>query len=247
MIYCFDIDNTLCTTNGNDYENSKPIGFVIEEINRLYDQGNTIKIFTARGCVSKVDHAIFTKNQLKKWGVLYHELIMNHKPHFDLLIDDRCINVDRWKKKLEPKYIGFAAGAFDLIHPGYIKMFKDAKTVCNHLVVGLQTDPTIDRPYKDKPIQNVQERVEILESIKYVDEVIIYETERDLYKLLKKTKPHVRILGSDYYGHNYVGNDLGIKIHWHQRLHTWSSTELKKKIYKDMDRKVREGNNDNKS
>ena len=232
MIYCFDIDNTLCTTNGNDYENSKPIGFVIKEINRLYDQGNTIKIFTARGCVSKVDHTIFTKNQLKKWGVQYHELIMNHKPHFDLLIDDRCINVGRWKKKLEPKYRGFIAGAFDLIHPGYIKMFKDAKTVCNHLIIGLQTDPTLDRPYKDKPIQNVQERVEILESIKYVDEIVIYETEKDLHNLLIKINPDVRILGSDYRGRNYNGVDLNIPIHWHTREHGWSSSQLKEKIRK---------------
>ena len=98
MIYCFDIDGTLCNTEGADYENSTPIPEMIESANRLYAEGHTIKVFTARGSVSGIDHTILTTKQLKLWGLRYHELIMNKKPHYDLLIDDKAINVEDWMR-----------------------------------------------------------------------------------------------------------------------------------------------------
>ena len=86
----------------------------------------------------------------------------------------------------EEKTIGIICGSFDLIHAGYIRMFKDAKAnACDHLIVALQSDPTIDRPNKNKCIQPVEERVEILQSISYVDEVVLYDTEDSLYRLLE--------------------------------------------------------------
>tara|TARA_Y100000034_G_C6879821_1_gene402954 strand:+ start:940 stop:1650 length:711 start_codon:yes stop_codon:yes gene_type:complete len=230
MIYCFDIDGTVCSTEQNYYKESLPDVVMIEKVNQLYDEGHTIIYFTARGSVSNVDWSIFTGSQLKKWGAKYHQLVMNKKPHFDLLVDDKCINVEEWKKRVFPKKRGFIAGSFDLMHPGYVKMWEDAKTVCDHLIVGLQTDPTMDRPSKSKPIHSIEERYLMLSAIKYIDEIVIYETEKDLYKLLKKLNLDVRILGSDYEGVKYNGHDLDIPIYFHERDHDWSATELRKKI-----------------
>jgi glycerol-3-phosphate cytidylyltransferase len=229
MIYCFDIDGTICDTNGNDYRNALPFEEVLREINRLYDEGNYIKFFTARGTSSGIDWTNFTTTQLETWGVRYHELIMNIKPSFDIMVDDRAVDAAVWRKQLSPK-VGFLAGSFDLIHPGYILMFKDAKRVCDYLIVGLQTDPTIDRTYKNKPVQTFEERKMILSGIQYVDEIKKYETESDLYNLLKNTHIDVRILGSEYKNSQINGGDLNIPIHFHQRDHNWSTSKLKNLI-----------------
>lgn len=126
--------------------------------------------------------------------------------------------------------VGFVASSFDLMHPGYILMFKDAKTVCDYLVCCLHNDPSLERSTKNKPIQTLEERKLVLEAIKYVDEVVVYETEQELYQLLKHSKPDVRILGTDYKGKRFTGDDLNIHIHWHNRDHGWSTTNLKKRI-----------------
>jgi len=125
---------------------------------------------------------------------------------------------------------GIIAGSFDVIHPGYIKMFEDAKTACDHLIVALQTDPTIERPHKNKPVQTVEERKIILNAIKYIDEILLYETEQDLYNILKLTTLDVRILGTDYKNKSYTGDDLDIPVYYHVRDHSWSTTDLKNKI-----------------
>lgn len=229
MIYCIDIDGTICETDGNDYTSAKPYSKAVNEINRLYDDGHYIKLFTARGMSSKIDWTDLTSQQMEKWGVNYHELIMNVKPSFDIIIDDKAVEASSWRAKINPK-IGFIAGSFDIIHPGYILMFHDAKNACDHLIVALQTDPTIDRPEKNKPVQTFAERKMILESILYVDEILEYTTEKELYNLLRKTKIDVRILGSDYEGDQYNGHDLGIPVYFHKRDHQWSSTKLKKMI-----------------
>lgn len=127
--------------------------------------------------------------------------------------------------------IGFLAGAFDVIHPGYIRMFKDAKTVCDYLIVGLHEDPSIERPdTKIKPVHTLDEREEILLSIRYVDQVIRYKTEQDLLWILENTKIDVRILGSDYKDKGYTGKDFDIEVHFHNRNHNYSTTKLKQKI-----------------
>jgi glycerol-3-phosphate cytidylyltransferase len=132
--------------------------------------------------------------------------------------------------------IGFIAGCFDLIHPGYIAMFKDAKNnVCEHLIIGLHSDPSIERPNtKAKPVHNIDERIQILSAIKYIDEIIVYDTEKDLYNLLSRLKDEcsdlTRILGSDYSNVKYHGHDLGIPVYFHNRNHNYSTTELRKKI-----------------
>ena len=127
--------------------------------------------------------------------------------------------------------IGFTCSCFDLLHAGHIIMLKDAKNQCDHLIVGLQTDPTIDRPEKNKPIQSFQERKIQLKAVKYIDEIIEYSTENELYNLLKKIKPNIRILGSDYINKSFTGDDLNIKIYYHKREHNYSTTNLREKIY----------------
>lgn len=99
-VYAIDIDGTICRTPGGiDYPKSKPITKAIEAINKLYDEGHTIKMFTGRGCVSGIDWRDFTEKQLKGWGLKYHELIMN-KPYYDHIIDDRATNADEWRATL---------------------------------------------------------------------------------------------------------------------------------------------------
>ena len=129
------------------------------------------------------------------------------------------------------KKVGFTCSCFDLLHAGHILMLKDAKEQCDKLIVELQTDPTIDRPEKNAPIQSYEERYIQLEAVKYVDEIIKYETEEELYQLLKLLRPDVRILGSDYEdGRYYTGMELNIPIHFHQRNHDYSSSNLRKKL-----------------
>ncbi len=126
--------------------------------------------------------------------------------------------------------IGLIAGNFDVIHPGYVRYFEDAKNHCKHLIIALHVDPTIERPEKMKPILTKEERTEVLLSIKYIDEVVHYNTESELLALLKRIKPHVRILGSDYKGRSFTGDDLGIPVYFHKRNHEWSTTRFKNKI-----------------
>ncbi|HIE84093.1 MAG TPA: glycerol-3-phosphate cytidylyltransferase [Dehalococcoidia bacterium] len=126
---------------------------------------------------------------------------------------------------------GIIAGNFDVIHPGYVRFFCDAKeNACEWLVVALQGDPTIERPDKAKPILNVEERTEILMALQSVDEVVHYNTEAELIEVLKSIQPHVRILGSDYQGKSFTGDDLSIPVYYHERNHEWSTTKFKNDI-----------------
>jgi len=128
--------------------------------------------------------------------------------------------------------VGFTCSCFDLLHAGHILMLEDAKSQCDKLIVGLQTDPTIDRPEKNKPIQSFEERKIQLEAVKYVDEVITYETENELYELLRLLRPDVRILGSDYNDKYFTGVELNIPIYYHKRNHDYSTSSLREKIKK---------------
>ncbi len=234
MNYCFDLDDTICNTpkleNGKPgYLKATPIPFMVEQVNHLYDEGHNIRIQTARGRGSGIDHTQLTREQLDRWGVKYHELEpMFHKPTADLFIDDKGINVEDWRKTLPPKK-GIIAGAFDVIHPGYIRMFKDAKTHCNHLTVALHEDPSMARPNKLKPVQTVEERKEILHAIKYVDDVVVYQAEDTFLSYLEDYE--IRFLGTDYLDGSYTGKDIAIDIVWLDREHDYSSTKLKTDIY----------------
>jgi glycerol-3-phosphate cytidylyltransferase len=138
--------------------------------------------------------------------------------------------------------IGIIAGNFDVIHPGYIAMFNEMKRHCDHVLVLLQTDPTIERPEKRKPILSVKERLDILHSLRQVDEVHTYTTEAELYAYLKNLSAALasrkttitRFLGDDYKGRSFTGDDLNIPIHYINRDHGWSTTKFKKQIANEV-------------
>lgn len=130
--------------------------------------------------------------------------------------------------------IGFIAGSFDVIHPGYIYMFEESRNNCDYLIVALQDDPTVERPEKLKPILSLLERIKLLESIRYVDQILTYNTEEELLELLKLIKPNIRFLGDDYIGKKITGEDLKIPIYYLDRSHGWSTTKFKKEIYNQI-------------
>ena len=129
---------------------------------------------------------------------------------------------------------GFTAGNFDVIHPGYIKLFKECFENCNHFTIFLHSDPSIERPSKLKPILTLEERIEILESIKYISDIKTYTYESELYELIKKGNYNIRFLGDDYKNKKYTGDDLDIKIHFLNRDHGWSTTKFKTLISKSI-------------
>ena len=129
---------------------------------------------------------------------------------------------------------GFTAGNFDVIHPGYVKLFKECFINCEHFTVLLHTDPSIERPNKLKPILSVDERIEILESIRYISEVKTYTYESELYKLIKNGNFNIRFLGDDYKNKSYTADDLKIKVHFLNRDHGWSTTKFKTLISKTI-------------
>ena len=123
--------------------------------------------------------------------------------------------------------IGFTAGNFDLLHPGYIYTFETAKEHCDYFMVFLQRDPSETRFTKYKPVIPLYERYKTLMSIKYIDEVVTYQTEDDLIKLIEFYKPDVRILGDDYIGKRFTGDHLSIDVIYTTRSHGWSTTKIK--------------------
>ena len=132
---------------------------------------------------------------------------------------------------MKPLYnTGIIAGNFDVIHPGYIKMFKECKSYCKQFIVLLHTDPSIERPHKLKPILTKEERTEILTSIRFINGIAYYTYEKELVDLLKRLSPDIRFLGDDYRGKTYTGFELDIPIHYLNRDHGWSTTKFKKLI-----------------
>ena len=132
--------------------------------------------------------------------------------------------------------IGVIAGNFDVIHPGYIRMFNECKEHCTRLIVLLHEDPSIERPEKLKPILSVAERREMLISLEMIDEVITYSTEKILYEFIKGIDPDIRFLGDDYIGKDFTGKDLGTLIHYINRDHGWSTTKYKQLIADEVQR-----------
>ena len=128
---------------------------------------------------------------------------------------------------MDNKYnMGVIAGNFDVIHPGYIKMFKECKTYCKQLIVLLHIDPSIERPEKLKPILTKQERTEILTSIKFINGIAYYTYEKELVDLIYRLNPDIRFLGDDYRGKTYTGFELDVPVHYLNRDHGWSTTTV---------------------
>lgn len=146
------------------------------------------------------------------------------------------VTVEELEKMFKPYTIGFTCSAFDLLHAGHILMLEEAKSVCNYLIVGLQTDPSIDRSTKRRPVQSLIERQIQLKAVKYVDEIVVYETEEDLMDILKTRAIDVRIVGEDYLDKDFTGKDYciekGIRIYYNSRNHDYSSTDLFERVKK---------------
>lgn len=131
--------------------------------------------------------------------------------------------------------VGFTCSTFDLLHAGHITMLKEAKDHCDYLIVGLQNDPTVDRPTKNAPIQSIVERQLQLQAVKYVDEIIVYNTEKDLEDLLKTLHLNIRILGVEYQDKEFTGKTIcmerNIELYFNKRDHSFSSSELRARVY----------------
>jgi cytidyltransferase-like protein len=128
--------------------------------------------------------------------------------------------------------LGFTAGNFDLLHPGYIRCFREASRHCDKFIVFLQIDPSLHRKSKYKPVISLYNRYEALMSIRYIDDVYTYQTEEELADLIKFWKPDIRILGEDYIGKPFTGDDLPPTVIYTTRSHEWSTTKLKDLITK---------------
>tara|TARA_B000000609_G_C23992766_1_gene250652 strand:+ start:66 stop:479 length:414 start_codon:yes stop_codon:yes gene_type:complete len=130
--------------------------------------------------------------------------------------------------------IGFTCSTFDLLHAGHVQMLRDAKQHCDYLMVGLQVDPSLDRPEKNKPVQTIVERYTQLKGIKYVDEIIPYGTEEDLLDLMELYTIDVRILGEEYRDKDFTGRDIcrkrDIDIVFNNRDHRFSTSDLRMRV-----------------
>ena len=131
--------------------------------------------------------------------------------------------------------IGITFSTFDLLHAGHVAMLREAKSKCDYLIVGLQSDPTIDRPdTKNKPIQTMFERYLQLKAVEYVNEVVPYQTESDVIDILQTLPIDVRILGKEYKEKDFTGKDIcnqrGIELYFNTRDHRFSTTDLRKRV-----------------
>ena len=134
---------------------------------------------------------------------------------------------------------GITFGAFDLFHAGHVLMLQEAKTVCDYLIVCIQTDPSLDREEKNKPVQSIVEREIQVSTCRHVDEVIIYDTEQDLLNIIEKVDWDVRIIGEEYKEKDFTGRDKTLdKCYFNKRSHNFSSSELRERVSKEHFRKT---------
>jgi glycerol-3-phosphate cytidylyltransferase len=140
--------------------------------------------------------------------------------------------------------IGITFGAFDLLHAGHCLMLQEAKTQCDYLIVGLQTDPTIDRASKNKPVQSLVERYIQLKALLVVDEIIPYQTESELLEIIRSLPINVRIIGADYLDKDFTGksdaDQLGIETYYNRRDHAFSSSDIRNRVWQNENNKLKE-------
>lgn len=146
-------------------------------------------------------------------------------------------------KELQEKRVGITFSTFDLLHAGHIAMLSEAKKHCDYLIAALQTDPTIDRPdTKNKPVQSIVERQIQLQAVRYVDEIVVYQTEKDLEDILLTLPINVRILGVEYQGKEFTGKDIcekrNIELVYNGRDHSFSSSNLRKRVAEAENSKI---------
>lgn len=146
------------------------------------------------------------------------------------------------------RVIGFTCSSFDLLHSGHYLMLEDCKNHCDILIVGLQNDPSIDREYrvktggknKNRPVQTYEERFIQISGVKYIDHIVKYSTESELYSLLKDINPDIRMIGEDWRGKEFTGHDLDIPIRFNPRTHSYSTSTLRQRVYEAEKQKLEE-------
>ena len=135
------------------------------------------------------------------------------------------------------KIVGLTCSTFDLLHAGHVQMLREAKSHCDYLIVALQVDPSIDRPEKNAPVQTLVERYVQLSAVKYVDEIITYQNERDLEDILEMFPIDMRILGEEYRDKDFTGREIckrrGIQLYFNKRDHRFSSSDLRLRVIKN--------------
>lgn len=141
--------------------------------------------------------------------------------------------------------IGFNCSCFDLFHAGHVTMLKMEKEMCDYLKVALQVDPTVDRPgLKNKPIQSIYERYVQVQACKYVDEILLYDTEAELLNLIMTQTMHIRFLSEEYLNRDFTGKQYcmsnGIELFYHKRQHTYSTSDLRTRVYQLEKKKLEE-------
>ncbi len=140
--------------------------------------------------------------------------------------------------KRKKRIVGFTCGAFDLLHAGHALMLEECKEHCDYLIVGVQDDPSFDRPEKNRPVMTYDERIVMVDAIGVVDEVVTYSTEDDLVELLMSLSPDVRIIGSDWRGKEFTGHELPIRVVFNTRDHGYSTSSLRKRVYEAEHAKI---------
>lgn len=231
MRYAFDIDNTLVRTVGSDYENSSPIQHRIDSVNRLYDEGHTIYLFTARGSASGRDLREFTEQQMNRFGIKFHRLIMG-KPDVDVFVDDKAISVNEWddtKTVCSPPVI-WTNGCYDILHVGHIRLFQHcrelAKLCGGRFVVGIDSDNRVkELKGSNRPVNNQHDRAELLLSIKGVDGVYIYDTADQLDQIISMLSPKIMVVGDEYKNKNVIGSCHANSVQFFPKIRGYSTTK----------------------
>jgi glycerol-3-phosphate cytidylyltransferase len=156
------------------------------------------------------------------------------------IVDSRTVPSVKAGLAFHVPTVGFCCGAFDCLHPGHILMLADAAGQCDILVVGLHANPHWERPEKNEPVQTIDERIMVLQAIKYVTEVKVYNTESELADMLYALRPDVRIIGSDWQGKAITAPGASGRIHWHKRQHDWSSSAMRRRIWQAEEKRILE-------
>ena len=233
MIYIFDIDGTICTITYGDYDDAKPFLDRIEENNKLYDEGHTIIYHTARGMGRTNNNVVqsyklfydYTVRQFDSWGVKFHDLFIG-KPNGDVYVDDKGIKDIDFYNNVETKTI-FVNGCFDVLHCGHIKLFKYAKSLGDKLIVAVDADKKV-KEFKgnNRPVNRLQDRVELLRSIRFIDEVLSFDTKKKLEQIIEKINPDVLVVGSDWQGKEVVGSKYAKEVRFFERIDGYSTTQI---------------------
>lgn len=226
ICYVVDVDGTICNDTGGNYELAKPILYRIEHFNKLFDQGHEVHYWTARGGRSGITWSDKTKRQLDEWGVKYTTFSTGKKP-YDVLVDDRAFNADSYFSALSKSKI-FVNGTFDILHVGHLSMLKYAKNL-GTVTVAIDGDERVKKlKGPNRPINSERERKAMLLALKYVDHVVIFNTDEELRELVGQHD--VMVKGADYKGKPIIGQDVCKELVFFDVVSGFSTTEKIKQI-----------------